>query len=60
MDNRELLEIQRTLRSHEEHVHCNRSSICNLASKLHDLETQISTQMAKIMDTLLEVKKLIG
>lgn len=36
---RELQEIRCALRSHDEYVHCNRSSIFNLVSKIHELES---------------------
>jgi hypothetical protein len=38
MDSRDLQEICRVLRSHEEHIHCNRSSLFNLAAKIHEIE----------------------
>jgi hypothetical protein len=42
-DSRELQEICQDLRSHEEHVHCNRSSIFNLVFRFHELKNQNST-----------------
>jgi hypothetical protein len=45
---------------HEEHVHCNRSSIFNLVSRFHELKNQISTQVAEIMGSLLDLKKQIA
>jgi hypothetical protein len=38
MDSRELQEIHRVLISHEEHIHYNKSSIFNLASKIHKID----------------------
>jgi hypothetical protein len=60
MDSRELQEICQDLRGHEEHVHCNRSSIFNLVSRFHELKNQISTQVAKIMGSLMDLKKQIA
>jgi hypothetical protein len=38
MDYIELQEIHRVLRSREEHIHYNRSSIFNLSSEIHEIE----------------------
>jgi hypothetical protein len=41
MDSRDLQEICRVLRSHEEHIHYNRSSLFNLAAKIHEMRVKL-------------------
>jgi len=59
MDPWDLQEICWALRIHEEQVNYSRSSIINLVPKLHELEQKITSHMASIMGSLLELKKQI-
>jgi hypothetical protein len=56
MDYRELKEIRRVLRNHEEAIQANRTSIFTATTKIHENEQQVVTQVATIMGTLVQQK----
>jgi hypothetical protein len=58
MDFRELQEIRRILRSHEELNQCNRNSTFSVTSKVHDNGHQSISQFASIMGTLQQKQQI--
>lgn len=56
MDHRVLQELSRILRTHEEMVKGNGASILTLISKFHEYEQQFTSQIAEVINTLVQVK----
>jgi hypothetical protein len=53
----DLQEIHRVLQSHKEHILCNRASLFNLATKIHDIENQIVVQLLEIKSCMVALKQ---
>jgi len=60
MDYCELQEIRRALRTHEESIQGNRTSIFTATAKLHGIDQQVTTRNATAMGTLVQLKRKIS
>jgi hypothetical protein len=60
MEPRDLMELIRILRTHEDMVQENRYSIFSLIYKFMEFEQQCMAQLTKIMNTLLRVKQQLA
>jgi hypothetical protein len=60
MDHRDLIELRRVLRSHEDMVQENKVSILSLITKFNKCEKHCMVQITGIMNTLLQVKQQLA
>lgn len=59
MDYRELQKIRRALRTHEESIQGNKTSMFTSTAKIHEIDQQVATHNATVMETLVHIKKQI-
>lgn len=57
MENREVLEFNRTLRRHKEYIQSNRTSLFSVTTKVHEIEHLFVSQHASIVNFLIQQKQ---